>query len=387
MRVRWVSNGFGEDVIATILAKALKMDPHIMIGMPLVGTGEAYKRAGIAVGLSPKPVLPSGGFLRRFWDVWRDLRAGLLGQLRYNYRVLRDSPADFQIVVGDVFALVMATFRQPIPTVFFPTAKSERCIPHSMVEYLLMRRYCDLVFPRDRETHERFRTKNLPSHFFGNPMFDGMTADVPPPPNAIGVGILPGSRHEAESNMMLILNAIGQLALPHVVWSAAIPDHIPIQSWDMADAHGWSFVPDSTIPTFVHGPSGQVVTVSSAFYDVLHASRVVIGLAGTANEQALYAKRHVISFIGTGPQSTKQRFREQHQLIEGGQATFIPSSDPQTIAHHIAPLIANPSVPWTPLSDHHQTAATDIATCLQQTFFSTAYYSDSPNEALPLATL
>ena len=63
--------------------------------------------------------------------------------------------------------------------------------------------------------------------------------------------------------------------------------------------------------------------MSYSFMDVLHQSSMVIGLAGTANEQAMFAKRPLISFIGTGPQSTKQRFVEQHQLIDGATTYLI----------------------------------------------------------------
>jgi uncharacterized protein (TIGR03492 family) len=48
---------------------------------------------------------------------------------------------------------------------------------------------------------------------------------------------------------------------------------------------------------------------------VIEQSGVVIGMAGTANEQAALYGRTVLVFPGTGPQTTAKRFREQAQLI------------------------------------------------------------------------
>ena len=73
------------------------------------------------------------------------------------------------------------------------------------------------------------------------------------------------------------------------------------------------------------------VQVSHQFMDVLHQSSVVIGLAGTANEQAMFAGRPLISFIGTGPQSTKKRFVEQHQLIDGATTYLINSNNSNSL--------------------------------------------------------
>ena len=54
---------------------------------------------------------------------------------------------------------------------------------------------------------------------------------------------------------------------------------------------------------------------SKSFGDFLDLSDKVIGLAGTANEQAIHAGIPVFSFVGTGPQSSKKRFLEQQQLL------------------------------------------------------------------------
>ena len=80
----------------------------------------------------------------------------------------------------------------------------------------------------------------------------------------------------------------------------------------------------------------------------------------------MHAKRHLISFIGSGPQSTKRRFLQQHQLIEGASTDFIDSNDPDTIAREFSEILNCLEFNWTPLSDHYQMASTSIADHLNQ---------------------
>ena len=75
-----VSNGFGEDQIARKLIDAMhQLNSNIrFITVPLVGPGTAYS-GHPAIRNHPTPSLPpSGGFLRSFSDITRDLGAGLL---------------------------------------------------------------------------------------------------------------------------------------------------------------------------------------------------------------------------------------------------------------------------------------------------------------------
>ena len=113
-----------------------------------------------------------------------------------------------------------------------------------------------------------------------------------------------------------------------------------------------------------HSQLNITVDVSYQFFDALQASSLVIGLAGTANEQAMFAKRPLISFVGEGPQSTKQRFLQQHQLIDGARCLFIDSKDPFTISTEISNYISNETFEWTSLNDCYQDAASKIRDCI-----------------------
>jgi len=275
-------------------------------------------------------------------------------------------------VVGDLFALFMATFRQKIPTIFFPTAKSERAIPHYALELRYIRKNAAHVFPRDKETHERFILQQIPSHFFGNPMFDAMVSDVPQR-GAVTIALLPGSRQEAIQNMRMMLTIVSRLQLNSMIsFIFSLSPRFGFPELKSAiQGLPWTLEKDGDNYAFKFTKQRITVAVSYQFFDVLQASSAVIGLAGTANEQAMHAKRHLISFVGSGPQSTKQRFQQQHQLIEGATTDFIDSNDPSIIAQAVSDILNQRSFEWTPLSDHYQMASDQIADYLHQTVLST----------------
>lgn len=367
--LRVISNGYGEDAIAAQLIQAIGLDALDVKPIPLVGDGRSY----VTLGLTPQlvqGVLPSGGFLRRLSDVFRDLRSGLLGQCLNQRRVLSSTHGAYQLVVGDVFALLMATWRTTMPTAFFPTAKSERAIPHYAVECQLIRANAQLVFPRDIETHQRFQSARVPSRFFGNPMFDGMVSNAPKvdPPM---VALLPGSRDEAVSNIRMMLTIVSKLSLKSSFqFVFSLSNHIQLPELQAAVADlPWTVHEQATGIECSLSEPPLTVKVSYQFYDVLQSSSVVIGLAGTANEQAMHAQRQLISFIGMGPQSSRQRFREQHRLIDGVSPILIDSNDVEEIATQLSHCLNTHSFPWTPLSDHEQSSARYIAACLRQEFF------------------
>ena len=144
-------------------------------------------------------------FLLRLRDLLADLRSGLLWQFQKTATALATGTADVQLVVGDVFALFMAASQSDIPIVFFPTAKSERAIPHYGIELKYIRSKASLVFPRDEATHQRFLNAGIPSRYFGNPMFDAMTSNVERG-LPMTIALLPGSRSGGHSKHGLDVN-------------------------------------------------------------------------------------------------------------------------------------------------------------------------------------
>jgi uncharacterized protein (TIGR03492 family) len=363
-RVRVISNGFGEDAIAVSLLTHIDQKEYQIIACPLVGDGGAYKRFGVTPIIDQSD-LPSGGFLRRPMDVINDISSGVIGNVIRQRQVLAQRPAELQIVVGDVFALIMATWKNTIPTIFLPTAKSERAIPHLAVEFMAIKRCAKMVFPRDIETHEAMIKRGIQSTFFGNPMFDGIQSNLGPCESNI-VGILPGSRSEAIGNMTRILQVIAQMdttrSYQYVV--ALSPNITFAQLQQAVEDTAWRVEIDGDGYVFHYSRRPMSIQVSHQFMDVLHQSSVVIGLAGTANEQAMFAGRPLISFIGTGPQSTKKRFVEQHRLIDGATAHLINSKDTNEISKQTSAILNEYNGKWQALPNVQDVASKIVECCL-----------------------
>ncbi len=112
---------------------------------------------------------------------------------------------------------------------------------------------------------------------------------------------------------------------------------------------------------FKYTRSSISVKVSYNFNDVLHQSTIIIGLAGTANEQAMFTGRILITFIGTGPQSSKKRFLQQQKLIESGRSIFFDSNDIGVLSKKISAFINDNDFQWQPLSHFEQSVAPKIA--------------------------
>ena len=117
-------------------------------------------------------------------------------------------------------------------------------------------------------------------------MFDGMNSKCTKP-NLFTIGLLPGSRDEGLLNLALILQIISQLKLTKsCVFKVALPPHFTDeQLLSLTHDLPWIFRNNGQERCFTH--NSLKVIVSNQFYDVLQESSLIIGLAGTANEQAM----------------------------------------------------------------------------------------------------
>ncbi|MBT5856002.1 hypothetical protein HOH87_05130 [bacterium] len=338
-----VSNGYGEDVLAGYLAKECQLKGARVMACPLVGEGDHYAKQGISIAFK-NVVLPSGGFWRRLRDVIRDLFQGVIGQMLKQRRKIKRLSANYQITiaVGDVFCLWMAAAGNRGKVVFIPTAKSDRFMAHSWIENWLIRRLSSQVFPRDTETESGMRDQNLPATFLGNLMWCGLSfSDVKPESSVLMIGILPGSREEAYANMAHILNVIVAMGPEAKKWEycvARAPQFNVSEMSEWLKVGDWDFAAGADGTTIRHSALGIRVQFSDDFQSVIQRSTFLIGLAGTANEQAVYCGRPVVAFPGTGPQTSLKRFEEQAHLL-GNKLHVIPETSAQKIGQSILAML------------------------------------------------
>lgn len=380
MRILLISNGQGEDLIACNLAQAIfRLEPgqHTLHAFPVVGNGMYYRNLNIPTLIS-NPTFPSQGFIRRPIDIAKDIQKGVIRHTLKQTGILRRHihAMDLVIAVGDVLCLFLAGAMTRYPaekTVFIPTAKSDHFMPHTNFECRLIRRWAKRVYPRDTLTATSLQKKNINAQFFGNPMMDNIsrTNDQFAIPDHWGViGILPGSRHESIPNLVFILSIIDIIHQlnPQIGFICAVSPQFDFARLESECATTrWKFNPRTR--QLVHETGRLMLHFTHRLGDVLHHASAIIGLAGTANEQAVHYGRSVICFQGFGPQSTLLRFQEQRQLVGEG-LTLIHPRDVHQIADKALELAlshkADPSqIPSTPQFISAEAIIQDIFSTLQ----------------------
>ncbi|MCS7235256.1 MAG: lipid-A-disaccharide synthase-related protein [Armatimonadota bacterium] len=339
MRVLLVSNGYGEDLMGAVLGRALRDRGAEVAAYPLVGTGHAYAAEAIPT-LDPRRTLPTAGFGFRTGvrAAWQDLRAGWLSLTVAQRRTLRAQRGrcDLVVAVGDVFCLWMASAAGPRGVVYVPTAKSEYNDPHRLFELALVRRLARLSFPRDQLTTDRFRGAGLAAEFVGNLMMDclefsGDTFDLPP--DVPTILLLPGSRSDAPHNFASLCRTAQAVACqrPEVCFLVALSPTVDVAA--LARASG------ATVDGQWLGFPGMRVRWTRKFADALARAWVVVGMAGTAHEQAAGLGKPVVAYPGGGVQFTAKFLHMQARLLSDA---LVPVRAPEQAAEWVLRLIDDP---------------------------------------------
>jgi len=332
-----VSNGHGEDAVGMTLARELA--PSVpAVAFPLVGTGTAY---GGIVMLEPRRPLPSGGFgLRGSWRaLWADVRSGALAHWLAQRATLRGQRGrhDLVIAIGDVYCLRMAALAGA-PSVFVATAKSEYNEPHRRLERMVIRRSARTVFTRDQVTADALKRAGLPAIYAGNPLMDTIGSAEPTAPvggSKPTVTILPGSRADVYGNLQPLLRlcetVAGRMAANFLCALAPGVDLDRVKAG--ARGMGWQATEQAL------WRDGVTVQLTRAFGEAIRAADVVVGLAGTANEQAAGLGKPVVTFAGPGAQVTPQFVKLQQRLL--GEA-LVAARDWEAAAEVVVRLLRDP---------------------------------------------
>src|SRR5947199_189141 len=154
----------------------------------------------------------------------------------------------------------------------------------------------------------------LPATYAGNPLMDtiGLTGTLGSP-DATGptVTILPGSRADAYTNLQPLLHLCAAVASRvQANFLCALASSIDVdRARTSVEAAGWQATGD------LLKREGATVRLTRAFGDAVQAADVVVGLAGTANEQAAGLGKPVVTFAGPGSQITPHFVRLQKRLL------------------------------------------------------------------------
>ncbi len=369
-RVLLLSNGHGEDSAAVAIATALRQQlPTVTLGaMAIVGQGHAYRKAQIPI-IGPTASLPSGGFntIHVFrllnplnWgrdtnplSLLRDLGAGLVGLTWRQLQVVRHYSQDYDLLfaVGDIVPILFAWITgRPFGVFLIATSsyyEGTARLP-LLTQWALRSRRCVLTIARDAYTAKDLRQRGFTQvTFVGHPMMDALHPSHRPLAGTGGaaIALLPGSRlPEAAHNLGLMLGLCAHLPAPMRIWAALVPELTPDQVAAVAEAAGWQVEE----PGCLRRGAIAVHYYYDRFADILQQCDLVVGMAGTAVEQAVGLGKPIVQIPGPGPQFTYLFAEAQMRLLGPGV---------QTVG----------TVPATP--DTLATAATLVQTILQDTAY------------------
>ncbi|MCS6959280.1 MAG: lipid-A-disaccharide synthase-related protein [Pseudanabaenaceae cyanobacterium SKYGB_i_bin29] len=322
-RVLFISNGHGEDLNgSTILQALLALRPEVQVcALPIVGEGKAYRRLGVPL-IAPTQSLPSGGFLYMGYDqLWRDVRSGLLPLLWQQCSALRQFRGDFVCAVGDVVVILAALLTGCRFAVFLVSSSAfyeGRLKLPWLARWGLWHPRCEIVFTRDRFSALDLQNQGLgKAEFHGYPIMDlvqGEQGAQIASPEPI-VALLPGSRlPECGHNLALQLQIIEilqqEVGFAVQGWAALVPA-LAENLAQFVEPIGWSLVQ----PGVLRKGGIDVCYSSSAFGEILRKCHIVIGMAGTAVEQAVGLGKPVIQVPGEGPQFNYRFAEAQNRLL------------------------------------------------------------------------
>jgi uncharacterized protein (TIGR03492 family) len=345
-----LSNGHGEDTIAATVAVRLQAHGVRALALPLVGRGEAYRRAAIEV-VGPVRDLPSGGYLLAGpGRLWADLRAGFLGLTVGQWSMLRAASASASacLAVGDWYALLNAVLFGSRPIFHVQPAVSVRAwptdapswkSPYGPLERSLMKR-CRAVYPRDGASARWLVDRGVGSvRDLGNPMLDAVTGTAPlapPPPYLL---LLPGSRRDAAFSLPLMLEACRQLRAtgltPVVAWSGARPEEFPLSGWE-CEATGASAGGTHRLR---HGDGTLVHLAQGSFASALAGAHLALSTSGTAAEQAAGRGVPLVGFPTPGPQYTAAFADGQQRAL--GEALTLARPAPDAVVAAVLRILGD----------------------------------------------
>jgi uncharacterized protein (TIGR03492 family) len=291
----------------------------------------------------PQQAMPSGGLVSHgnVRNVLRDVRAGLLRlALRQFAYLARQRRRDVIVAVGDVYCLAVCLAFARRPAVFVATAKSQYVTPHSKLECLIARR-ARMTFARDAATAAALVRCGVAAKWAGNAMMDGLEDNGLEPPlraDAINIGVLPGSRADAPENLSRSVRRLRKIAAllgPRGKRVQALVSLAPSADTARMIAalaeQGLAVLPaqpQTGIVAQAEEDGLSVLAVKGRFGWLLRRSDIVLGQAGTGNEQAAGLGRPVIAALEAGESPAKVGwYRMRQQRLLGDALLVAPRDD------------------------------------------------------------
>ena len=324
-----LSNGHGEDLSGALVAAELMQRGIPVEALPLVGHGSPYRQRGVPVLGRTRSCSTGGLGYTSLGGRLSELLEGQMGHVLGRLLLLRRRRRHYGLVVavGDVLA-VLGSWLSGLPSAVYLVAYSSHYEGRLRLPWpcgwLLNQASIKAIWSRDCLTaNDLSQQLNRAVVFLGNPFLDvvsaGTSESLPLP--ALQLALVPGSRlPEAARNLALMLRV---LALLPEEWARSQPLRLRaalVAELDsscvakLAGPLGWRL---EATDRLVRGP--LVVELGwGQFGEILASSQLVLGMAGTAAEQAVGLGKPVLQLVGGGPQFTAGFAEAQRRLLGPG---------------------------------------------------------------------
>jgi len=332
MKILFISNGHGEDNQSHCIIEALgQVCSSVEIAaIPIVGEGNAYRRLNIPI-ISPTQTMPSGGFFyMNPLNFFQDLQSGLVGLTwRQLQAVWQYAPqCDLIMATGDLVPTIFAYLTgRPFVSFISPLSSyyEGRLNLGLILWQCLNSPQCKVVITKDPYTAKDLKAQGLTKVVFGGlPALDKLIftgKDLNLLPDLPVISLLPGSRlPEAIENFQTQLRLVLEIAkiAPSVKlqFRAALVPNLIKQLTEIGNHEGWQVQDNRLVYSVDEKVIVEIGCYADAFNDILYHSTLVIGMAGSAVEQAVALGKPVIQIPGKGPQFT-YRFAEAQMRLLG----------------------------------------------------------------------
>ncbi len=338
MKILFISNGHGEDLNGSLIAQEIpKINPDILIkALPIVGEGNSYKKLNIELIVSTKS-MPSGGiFYLNPLNFIKDLISGLIGLTIKQFYAIYKQRKNFDLIVavGDIVPIFFAYIsgRKFMAFIVSTSSYYEGNLKLPLLTAMMLKsKRCLKIFTRDQFTAEDLQKRGFTKAIFaGYPIMDTLQPsgkDLNLLANILTIALLPGSRlPEALHNLELELQVCEELILrseSNFNFRAALVPSITENDLKLvAKNQQWEYLEQGVLGKKIHQKQVIVRCYNNAFADILNHCNLVLGMAGTAVEQAVGLGKPVVQIPGNGPQFT-YRFAEAQMRLLGLSVTTV----------------------------------------------------------------
>ena len=329
-RILLLSNGHGEDLSGSLIAKELVNSGYSVDALPIVGRGIHYEKEKIKI-IGKTREFSTGGigynsFKGRLTEIFGGEIIYLLRRLYLTYKIRKNY--DYFFVVGDILPVFFAWICKKDFFTYLVAYSShyegKLKLPWPS-KYFLLSKNSKKIYVRDLLTANdlTLQLKKKVS-FLGNPFMDKFFfRDKELNKSDFSIGLFPGSRFpEILDNFILILEILEAIsdfkyfqkiefnfAIVNSLSSSKIREIFKNRKWLYLEK-----INENNLLKFEY-KSLKVNLYRNNFDEILLKSRCCISMAGTAAEQAIGLGKPVIQIEGKGPQFTKSFAEAQRRLL------------------------------------------------------------------------